>query len=135
MDTDGTDSFDPNEGADETTPLNPHRDEEGMEMSTRTSTSTSDRRGHHTAETSFIDGTPGGIMRLEELRDEADERIKDSFPNADASKFFARIDDHGQVRVSIKRLGGVWYPILDKDGKVIIDDSKGNSPKLCVIAW
>ena len=129
---DGTNPFDPNEGADETTPLVPHRDEEeGMEMSTRTSTSTTDRNPsrHHTQETSFIDGTPSGIMRLEELRDEADERIKDSFPNADASKFFARIDDHGQVRVSIKRLGGVWYPILDENGEVLINDGKGKFPK------
>ena len=127
---DGTNPFDPNEGADETTPLVPHRDEEeGMEMSTRTSTSTSDRKGHHTAETSFIDGTPSGIMRLEELRNEADERIKDSFPNADTSKLFASIDEYGRVSVKLQRLGGAPHPILDKDGIVIIDDSKGKFPK------
>ena len=131
MDNDGTDPFDPNESADETTPLNPHRDEEGMEMSTRTSTSTTNRNPsrHHTAETSFIDGTPSGILRIEELKEEAVERIRYAFPNADTSEFFTRIDEYGQVKVSLKRLRGVWYPILDKDGEVLIDDRKGKFPK------
>ena len=133
MDNEGTDPFDPNEGADETTPLNPHRDEEEMEMSTRTSTSTTERRGRHTAETSFIGETPRGRiyserMRIEEMKDEAEGMIKNVFPNADTSKFFARIDDHGQVRVSIKRLG-VWHPILDENGEVLINDGKGKFPK------
>ena len=50
-DTEMTNPFDPNEGADERTPLYPHRDEEGIGMKDRTSTSTSRQRGHHSRET------------------------------------------------------------------------------------
>ena len=136
MDNDGMDPVDPNEGADETTPLNPHQDGEEMGMSTRTSTSTTDRNTseHHTSETSFIDGTPSGKiytekMRIEEMKDEAVRRIKDTFSNAITSEFFVRIDDHEQVRVRLKTIRGVWYPILDKDGDVLINDGKGKFPK------
>ena len=130
---------DPNEGADETTPLNPHQGREEMGMRTRTSTSTTGWRGrnpseYHKSETSLIDGTPSGKiytekMRIEEMKDEAVERIKGAFPNSDTSKFFVRIDDHEQVRISLKRLSGIWYPILGEDGDVLIDDRKGKFPK------
>ena len=139
MDNDGMEPGDPNEGADETTPLNPHQGREEMGMRTRTSTSTTGWRGrnpseHHKSETSFIDGTPSGKiytekMRIEEMKDEAVERIKGAFPNSDTSKFFVRIDDHEQVRISLKRLSGIWYPILGEDGDVLIDDRKGKFPK------
>ena len=56
MDNDGMEPGDPNEGADETTPLNPHQGREEMGMRTRTSTSTTGWRGrnpseHHKSET------------------------------------------------------------------------------------
>ena len=139
MDNDGMEPVDPNEGADETTPLNPHQGREEMGMSTRTSTSTTERRDgnpneHHTAETSFIDGTPSGkiyteIMRKEEMQDEAVERIKNVFPNANTSKFFVKIDEYGRVKIRLKTQRGVLYPILDEDGSVLIDDGKGKFPK------
>ena len=114
---DGTNQFDPNEGADETTPLNPHRDGDEMEMSTRTSTSTS----HHRNE-SFIDSTPSEKMRLEEQQDEAVERIKGVFPNANTSKFFTKIED-GKVIISLKRTNKREYLLLNKDNEVIIDEN------------
>ena len=136
MDNDGMEPVDPNEGADETTPLNPHQDGEEMGMSTRTSTSTTDRNPseHHTSETSFIDGTPSGKiyteqMRREEMQDEAVERIKNVFPNANTSKSFVKIDEYGRVKIRLKTQRGVLYPILDEDGSVLIDDGKGTFPK------
>ena len=136
MDNSGMEPVDPNEGADETTPLNPHQDGEEMGMSTRTSTSTTDRNPseHHTSETSFIDGTPSGKiyteqMRREEMQDEAVERIKNVFPNAITSKFFPEIDKYGRVNIKLKALGGKWHSILDADGNVIINNGKGKFPK------
>ena len=111
-------------------------------MSTRTSTSTTERTEgrdrnpseHHTSETSFIDGTPSGKiytekMRLEEMKDEAVRRIKNVFPNAITSEFFVKIDEYEQVKIRLKTLRGVWYPILNEDGDVLINDGKGNFPK------
>ena len=131
-DTETTNPFDPNEGADDTTPLIPHRDEEGMEMSTRTLTSTSRQRGHHSQETSFMSEAPSGrifVERAEQQKEEIDSRIKRIFPNADTSKFLTRIDEYGQVVIKLGKINSKDYRILDENGELLIDTEKGKFPK------
>ena len=54
------------------------------------------------------------MQTREEMREKADKRIKDSFPNADTTGFFTRIED-GQVEARLKGLRNVWYPIIDEN--------------------
>ena len=128
FDPDKTGTFDPNEGADDRTPFIPHHRDE-MEMKDRTSTPMTSTSKRHTAETSFIDGTPSGVMLdREEMREKADKIIKDSFPNADTTEFFTRIKD-GRVDARLKKVNSVWYPILDEDGDVLPNYKEGRFPK------
>ena len=155
-DPDDTNPFDPNEGADDRTPLFPdvphHRDE--MEMKDRTSTSTSKRGGTH--ETSFIDNATINKVRTDERivyannnkrvilseasEDEAAKRIKRMFPHADTEKFLTGMgEEDGQTYIKIKKgLRNVYHPLLDRDGNVIVDkdgveitneNAKGTFPK------
>ena len=114
------------------TPLLSHRDdggETGMKHrkpyefpapKTKTSTSTS---GDH--ETSFMPDTPSGKIfgsRLEQERYETDERVKQFFPNSNGRRFFAKIED-GLVKVKLRGINNVWYPIINENGNVIIDEN------------
>ena len=127
-DPDETGTFDPNEGADERTPFIPHHSDE-MEMKDRTSTPFSSTSKHRTHETSFIDGTPSGVMReREESQDKAAEMIKELFPNTDTSRYFAKIEK-GVIYVKLKGIKNVWYPILSEDGDVLFDKGKKRLPK------
>ena len=129
-DLDETNPFDPNEGADDRTPLIPHHRDE-IEMMDRTSTPLTSTSKRRTQTTSFIDGdvTPSGVMQTrEEMREKADKIIKDSFPNADTTGFFTRIED-GRVEARLKKVNSVWYPILDEDGEVLPNYKEGRFPK------
>ena len=124
-DPDETNPFTPNEGDDDTTPLIPHREE--IPMETRTSTSTPKRSGHHVEETDF-GGTSSGrtfVEEKEQQKDEIEKRIKARFKNAKIPKFFSKIGENGDVAIRLDRKRGKWYPILDLDGNILIDDIKG----------
>ena len=75
-DPDETGTFDPNEGADETTSLIPHhRDGDEIEMTDMTSTPSTSTSKHRTQETSFMGETPSGVMQTkEESQDRAVEK-------------------------------------------------------------
>ena len=135
-DPDETGTFDPNEGADDTTPLIPHhRDGDEIEMTDMTSTPFSSTSKRRTQTTSFMGETPSGTMQTrEESQNEAFDRIMEVFPNAKTSEFKSRIEK-GRVEIKIipnkKGLGlrNVYHPILDEYGNVLIDDRKGKFPK------
>ena len=139
-DPDDTDTFDPNEGDDESTPLFPHRDEGGIEMKHvhirryppppwAPWTNSSARRSH---ETSFMGDKPSGkiyVDRKEQDKEEIERRIKENLPDAKTTEFFTRTKD-GQVEARLKKINSVWYPILDEDDDLIIDKNKKFPPKL-----
>ena len=77
---------------------------------------------HHNP--SFVDTPSGKIFgsRLEQERYKTDERIQKFFPNSNRRKFFAKIED-GLVKVKLKGINNVWYPIINEDGKVIIEEN------------
>ena len=88
-------------------------------------TSTS-RRGYdnpnYREETSFIDNwdenTP--LIRREERRDDAWERIREKYPkvNPANSSFTSDIDEYDRVVVRMKRKGGKSYPLFKPDGEL-----------------
>ena len=55
------------------------------------------------------------LHELEQQQDDAVERIKEKYPQADTSKFISRIDDFGQVKVKLLRAGGKEYPLFIRD--------------------
>ena len=102
-------------------PADPGDDDEG-EMIPMTSTSTRDMRQHRNTEgTSFIDNwdenTP--LIGREERVENAWERIREKYPNADPanSSFTASIDEFDRVTVRLKRQRGKSYPLFKPDGQ------------------
>ena len=103
-------------------PTDPGDDDEG-ESIPMTSTS---RRGYdnpnYREETSFIDNwdenTP--LIRREERRDDAWERIREKYPkvNPANSSFTSDIDEYDRVVVRMKRKGGKSYPLFKPDGEL-----------------
>ena len=101
-------------------PVDPGDDDEG-EMIPMTSTSRRDRGFHNPnyEETSFIDeNTP--LIRREERRDDAWERIREKYPkvNPANSSFTSDIDEYDRVVVRMKRKGGKSYPLFKPDGEL-----------------
>ena len=94
-------------------------DDEG-EMIPMTSTS---RRGYdnpnYEEETSFIDNENTPLIRREERRDEAWERIREKYPkvNPVKSSFTAALDKFDRVVVRLKRQGGKAYTLFKSDGE------------------
>ena len=113
---------DPTETDNPFEPTDPGDDDEG-EMIPMTSTS---RRGYdnpnYREETSFIDNwdenTP--LIRREERRDDAWERIREKYPkvNPANSSFTSDIDEYDRVVVRMKRKGGKSYPLFRPDGEL-----------------
>ena len=101
-------------------PVDPGDDEgESIPM---TSTSTRDTFHHHTTyETSFIENededTP--LIRREENVENAWERIREKYPNADPanSSFTATLDEYDRVAVKLKRVGSKRYTLFKPDGQ------------------
>ena len=118
---------DPTETGDRDNPFEPvdpgDNDDEG-EMIPMTSTSRRDMRQHgfdnlNYEETSFIDeNTP--LIRREERRDDAWERIREKYPkvNPANSSFTSDIDEYDRVVVRMKRKGGKSYPLFRSDGEL-----------------
>ena len=101
-------------------PVDPGEDDDG-EMIPMTSTSRRDRGFHNPnyEETSFIDeNTP--LIRREERRDDAWERIREKYPNVNPvnSSFTSDIDEYDRVVVRMKRKGGKSYPLFKPDGEL-----------------
>ena len=101
-------------------PVDPGDDDEG-ESIPMTSTSRRDRGFHNPnyEETSFIDeNTP--LIRREERRDDAWERIREKYPkvNPANSSFTSDIDEYDRVVVRMKRKGGKSYPLFKPDGEL-----------------
>ena len=101
-------------------PTDPGDDDDEGEMIPMTSTS---RRGYdnpnYREETSFIDeNTP--LIRREERRDDAWERIREKYPkvNPANSSFTSDIDEYDRVVVRMKRKGGKSYPLFKPDGEL-----------------
>ena len=112
MDVDPTETDNPFE------PVDPGDDDEG-EMIPMTSTSRRDRGNRNYEETSFIDeNTP--LIRREERRDDAWERIREKYPkvNPANSSFTSDIDEYDRVVVRMKRKGGKSYPLFKPDGEL-----------------
>ena len=99
-------------------------DDDDGEMIPMTSTSRRDMRQHgfdnrNYEETSFIDeNTP--LIRREERRDDAWERIREKYPkvNPANSSFTSDIDEYDRVVVRMKRKGGKSYPLFKPDGEL-----------------
>ena len=134
---DETGTFDPNEGADGTTSLIPHHQDE-MRMKDRTSTPMTSTSKRRTQTTSFIDGTPSGniyVERGEQQKDEIERKIKSVLPNAKVESFLSRMDEEGQAWIKIKNTSltskkkNIWHRLLDKDGNLTDSYSKGKFPK------
>ena len=118
---------DPTEIPDRENPFEPtdpgDYDDDG-EMIPMTSTSRRDMRQHgydnrNYEETSFIDeNTP--LIRREERRDDAWERIREKYPkvNPANSSFTSDIDEYDRVVVRMKRKGGKSYPLFKPDGEL-----------------
>ena len=105
-------------------PVDPGEDDEG-ESIPMTSTSRRDRgydNPNYREETSFIDNwddnTP--LIRREERRDDAWERIREKYPkvNPANSSFTSDIDEYDRVVVRMKRKGGKSYPLFKPDGEL-----------------
>ena len=103
-------------------PVDPGDDDGEGEMIPMTSTSRRDRgfeNPNYREETSFIDeNTP--LIRREERRDDAWERIREKYPkvNPANSSFTSDIDEYDRVVVRMKRKGGKSYPLFKPDGKL-----------------
>ena len=114
---------DPTETDNPFEPVDPGDDDDG-EMIPMTSTSRRDMRQHgfdnrNYEETSFIDeNTP--LIRREERRDDAWERIREKYPkvNPANSSFTSDIDEYDRVVVRMKRKGGKSYPLFKPDGEL-----------------
>ena len=135
-DPDSTNPFTPDEGADDTTPIIPHRDEVGMKrwnvkyrtLPPQTSTSQS---GHHSQETSFMSETPSGkiyVDRSTQQKDEIDRRIKRIFPSAKTSKFLSKIDEYNRVVIKLDKINSKDYVLLNENGELLIDTKKKKFP-------
>ena len=102
-------------------PVDPGDDDEG-EMIPMTSTSNRERgydNPNYEEETSFIDNENTPLIRREERRDDAWERIGEKYPNVNPanSSFTATVDEYEQVVVRLKRRGGKSYPLFRSDGR------------------
>ena len=102
-------------------PVDPGDDDDDGESIPMTSTSRRDRGFHNPnyEETSFIDeNTP--LIRREERRDDAWERIREKYPkvNPANSSFTSDIDEYDRVVVRMKRKGGKSYPLFKPDGEL-----------------
>ena len=102
-------------------PTDPGDDDDEGESIPMTSTSRRDRGFHNSnyEETSFIDeNTP--LIRREERRDDAWERIREKYPkvNPANSSFTSDIDEYDRVVVRMKRKGGKSYPLFKPDGEL-----------------
>ena len=102
-------------------PTDPGDDDDEGESIPMTSTSRRDRGFHNPnyEETSFIDeNTP--LIRREERRDDAWERIREKYPkvNPANSSFTSDIDEYDRVVVRMKRKGGKSYPLFKPDGEL-----------------
>ena len=105
-------------------PVDPGDDDDEGELIPMTSTSRRDKRQHgfdnrNYEETSFIDeNTP--LIRREERRDDAWERIREKYPkvNPANSSFTSDIDEYDRVVVRMKRKGGKSYPLFRSDGEL-----------------
>ena len=102
-------------------PVDPGDDDDEGEMIPMTSTSRRDRGfdNRNYEETSFIDeNTP--LIRREERRDDAWERIREKYPkvNPANSSFTSDIDEYDRVVVRMKRKGGKSYPLFKPDGEL-----------------
>ncbi|XP_048584455.1 uncharacterized protein LOC125567850 [Nematostella vectensis] len=103
-------------------PVDPGGDDEG-ESIPMASTSTHDPFRHHSIdETSFIhdvdEHTP--LIRKEERRDNAWDRIREKFPKMNPAKspFTATLDEYERVVVKLKRMGGRAYRLFDAGGEL-----------------
>ena len=102
-------------------PTDPGDDDDEGESIPMTSTSRRDRGfdNRNYEETSFIDeNTP--LIRREERRDDAWERIREKYPkvNPANSSFTSDIDEYDRVVVRMKRKGGKSYPLFKPDGEL-----------------
>ena len=112
---------DPTETDNPFEPVDPGDDDDEGEMIPMTSTSRRDRGfdNRNYEETSFIDeNTP--LIRREERRDDAWERIREKYPkvNPANSSFTSDIDEYDRVVVRMKRKGGKSYPLFKPDGEL-----------------
>ena len=111
---------DPTETDNPFDPVDPgDDDDDDGEMIPMTSTSRRDRGNRNYEETSFIDeNTP--LIRREERRDDAWERIREKYPkvNPANSSFTSDIDEYDRVVVRMKRKGGKSYPLFKPDGEL-----------------
>ena len=112
---------DPTETDNPFEPVDPGDDDDDGEMIPMTSTSRRDRGfdNRNYEETSFIDeNTP--LIRREERRDDAWERIREKYPkvNPANSSFTSDIDEYDRVVVRMKRKGGKSYPLFKPDGEL-----------------
>ena len=112
---------DPTETDNPFEPTDPGDDDDEGEMIPMTSTSRRDRgyENRNYEETSFIDeNTP--LIRREERRDDAWERIREKYPkvNPANSSFTSDIDEYDRVVVRMKRKGGKSYPLFKPDGEL-----------------
>ena len=68
-------------------------------------------------ESSFIDGTPSGrvyVSRMEQEKEEIEDRIKEKFANPNFTKFFSYIDEDNRVYLKLQRKNAAKY-YLDGD--------------------
>ena len=112
---------DPTETDNPFEPVDPGDDDDEGESIPMTSTSRRDRGfdNRNYEETSFIDeNTP--LIRREERRDDAWERIREKYPkvNPANSSFTSDIDEYDRVVVRMKRKGGKSYPLFKPDGEL-----------------
>ena len=126
-DPDSTNPFDSHgnhhdDNDSEDMPLLPFGKEKNPVVKTSTSTPKSSSSHHHNP--SFIDETPSGVMNArEEMREEANNRTKIYFPRSNEKDLFGRINDEGQVTVSLTdRKDNRQYPILDANNDPLFDD-------------
>ena len=115
---------DPTEIGDRENPFDPvHVDPDDDEGESIPMTSTS-RRGYdnpnYQEETSFIDDENTPLIRREERRDDAWERIREKYPkvNPANSSFTSDIDEFDRVTVRLKRQRGKSYPLFKPDGEL-----------------
>ena len=115
---------DPTEIPDRDNPFDPvHVDPDDDEGESIPMTSTS-RRGYdnpnYEEETSFMNDENTPLLRREENRDDAWERIQEKYPkvNPANTSFTADIDEYDRVVVRMKRKGGKSYPLFKTDGEL-----------------
>ena len=117
---------DPTETGDRENPFDPVEPGDGDDEGESIPMTSTSRRGYdspnYREETSFIDNwdenTP--LIRREERRDDAWERIREKYPkvNPANSSFTSDIDEYDRVVVRMKRKGGKSYPLFKPDGEL-----------------